>query len=72
MKPTKRLTCCVCGETTRGRQWHDRDTGYGVCLSCAAEQVGTFGYDEAVRMYGRRGIHWGSAEEVAAGLEVRS
>jgi hypothetical protein len=41
-------------------------------LSCAAEQVGTFGYDEAVRMYGRRGIHWGSAEEVAAGLEVRS
>ena len=28
------LTCCVCGAYTKGRQWHNRDTGYGICPDC--------------------------------------
>ena len=28
------LTCAVCGSYTKGRQWHNRDTGYGVCTDC--------------------------------------
>ena len=66
----RRLTCCVCGSQCRGRQWHDRDTGYGICLSCAAEQVDIFGYAEARRLYGRRGVHWGAYDELRVGVEV--
>jgi hypothetical protein len=30
------LTCCCCGQSTKGRQWWNRDTGYGLCPGCAA------------------------------------
>lgn len=29
------LTCCCCGDETKGRQWHNRDTGFGLCDKCA-------------------------------------
>ena len=29
------LTCCCCTGETRGRQWYNRDTGYGLCDKCA-------------------------------------
>jgi hypothetical protein len=29
------LTCCCCGTSTHGRQWYNRDTGYGLCPKCA-------------------------------------
>lgn len=31
---TKILICSCCGSKTRGRQWYNRDTGYGTCDSC--------------------------------------
>lgn len=34
-KPVVNLTCAVCGNGTRGRQWYNRDTGYGLCPRCA-------------------------------------
>src|SRR5687768_17570220 len=32
---TQSLTCCCCGTSTRGRQWYNRDTGFGLCPKCA-------------------------------------
>lgn len=55
------LECCVCGNETRGRQWSNRDTGYGVCERCAAEELETISTDKDmknfVRMYGYTGLH---------------
>jgi hypothetical protein len=34
--PIRNLECCCCGEATRGRQWWNRDTGYGICSRCIA------------------------------------
>jgi hypothetical protein len=60
--PVQRLRCCVCGESTTGRQWHNRDTGYGVCPKCA-EWVKTSGRepiigDLHVSYYGYPGVHY--------------
>src|SRR6185503_3800288 len=30
----KRLICSCCGESCIGRQWWNRDTGYGLCDRC--------------------------------------
>jgi hypothetical protein len=32
--PVVGLTCCCCGDSTRGRQWWNRDTGFGICAAC--------------------------------------
>ena len=29
------LICCCCNGETYGRQWYNRDTGYGLCSRCA-------------------------------------
>jgi hypothetical protein len=53
------LTCCCCGASTRGRQWWNRDTGFGLCPRCI-----TFVGDADVPMgttvsaYGIRGHHF--------------
>jgi hypothetical protein len=41
-----RLRCAVCAEGTIGRQWYDRDNGYGVCSRCFIRHpvVATYGY----------------------------
>lgn len=31
---TKLLTCFCCGSETRGRQWYNRDLGFGCCSNC--------------------------------------
>ena len=53
------LFCSCCGGWTTGRQWHNRDRGYGVCLSCVEwmEKRGTDA-DEIRRNYGTRGVHF--------------
>jgi len=33
--PVITLVCCCCHAPARGRQWHNRDTGYGLCAKCA-------------------------------------
>lgn len=53
----KFLTCACCGERARGRQWHDRDTGYGVCSRCFRASFIRDGREEAERIYGRAGEH---------------
>jgi hypothetical protein len=50
-----RLTCAVCGDACRGRQWWNRDDGFGVCPRCWREAVKREGLDEATRLYGKPG-----------------
>lgn len=68
----RNLTCCCCGNSTRGRQWWNRDTGYGLCEPCA-DKIATdrpFGREpisaEEMRdLYGVRGVHY-CVEELGA------
>ncbi len=53
-----RLTCCCCGNYTTGRQWHNRDIGYGLCTSCI-DYCSRGESTESMRsLYGDRGIHY--------------
>ena len=57
----KPLTCCCCGESTHGRQWHNRDTGYGLCPKCA-QWIATRETPETMHEnYGEPGVHYFSA-----------
>lgn len=53
------LTCCCCGDATQGKQWWNRDTGYGMCSACIA-YVKEHGMSEAeiALNYGQAGIHY--------------
>lgn len=55
--PIKRLCCVCCGKETRGRQWHNLRTGYGICNACVP------GCQEAYKekmesSFGRLKIHY--------------
>jgi hypothetical protein len=52
------LTCCCCGNGLWGRQWWNRDTGYGLCNGCI-EYCGVKPNEDYNRSYGYRGIHFG-------------
>jgi hypothetical protein len=54
------LTCCCCGSGLKGRQWWNRDTGFGLCNGCIAF-VGIKDGEDYADSYGHRGIHWGVA-----------
>jgi len=65
--PVRWLTCACCGEETRGRQWPNRDTGYGVCVACADRHAAKYGEgtpadgqrtDSVYSLYGVRGVHF--------------
>lgn len=62
--PIRNLYCAVCGALTRGRQWHNRDTGYGLCADSAAWLKGRgMSAEEMESLYGREGEHF-NCEEV--------
>ena len=58
--PVLTLECNCCAAATRGRQWWNRDTGYGMCMSCI-EWVRSRGMkeEESQNLYGIEGVHWG-------------
>jgi hypothetical protein len=59
----KRLTCCCCGVSTIGRQWYNRDTGFGLCPNCA-EKIAKKESPETMRSYyGDKGFHYDIDEE---------
>lgn len=59
------LSCCVCGAGTRGRQWWNRDTGFGICETCADEQAARETPERHKDLYGQRGVHFGITQEAA-------
>lgn len=52
------LTCCCCGSYTTGRQWHNRDTGYGLCQSCASWMKTNTSPEDMTKCYGKEGYHF--------------
>ena len=68
MTRTKRLTCAVCGGSAIGRQWWNRDTGFGVCSKCIdwLRKRGTT-EEEIHSCYGVEGEHYNAKpEEICA------
>lgn len=69
-KPIRTLRCCCCDERTRGRQWHNRDTGHGVCAACVKYMRDAHALDSrrgedehsVCRLFGIEGVHWGLKE----------
>lgn len=64
LSPVRSLICAVCGARTRGRQWHNRDTGYGLCAESAQWLTSTRGYSAAEMkdLYGMEGEHYNIAD----------
>lgn len=56
--PWRTLTCCCCGAGCRGRQWWNRDTGYGLCPKCVPYVSRGETPEEVERTYGRAGYHY--------------
>lgn len=57
-RPVRSLTCCCCGSTTLGRQWHNRDTGFGLCPDCISVCSRNTEPADFERNYGVRGVHF--------------
>jgi hypothetical protein len=54
-----RLICACCGSEARARkQWHNQDTGYGLCSRCALWIIGREGKDYVSSCYGKEGVHY--------------
>lgn len=58
LKRPRTLTCCCCGTSTRGRQWWNRDTGYGICERCADSEEKSQSPAAVQSCYGHRGVHY--------------
>ena len=56
--PVRILHCCCCGAATRGRQWYNRDTGYGLCRGCVDRCSRNETPEEVKSLYGVRGVHY--------------
>lgn len=61
----RKMECCVCGENAgRWQQHWNRDTGFGVCISCIkwvrSKQITE---DEIADLYGKEGVNWGMPVE---------
>ena len=56
--PVRYLTCACCGSETRGRQWWNRDTGYGLCLNCIKLVSSKISAEEMKSCYGYDGVNY--------------
>lgn len=57
--PIKWLECCCCGQALQGRDWWNRDAGYGLCDDCVELCCGgpvTLGQEYS--SYGVAGVHF--------------
>jgi hypothetical protein len=54
----RHLECCCCGGGLKGRQWHNRDDGYGLCPDCIDYCARNETVESFERCYGLRGIHF--------------
>lgn len=58
MKNLQTLSCNCCGGAGRGRQWWNRDDGYGICGSCGLEQMQRYGLEQVELDNGKIGVNW--------------
>lgn len=61
-RPIIELECCCCGQETIGRQWWNRDTGYGLCTKCAEIISKKEDAETMESCYGKPGIHYNIKE----------
>lgn len=54
------LYCACCGSVTRGQQFHNQDSGYGLCPSCVTwiKSRNTYADEEFTRIYGVEGVNY--------------
>lgn len=57
-EPIKNLICSCCGGATKGRQWFNRDKGYGLCNGCIDLCTRNETKQSAQSIYGVSGIHY--------------
>lgn len=62
LAPVRWLNCACCGERCRGRQWWNRDTGWGLCAACIDYTAERVPPEEHRSCYGERGVHYDVAE----------
>ena len=58
LPPVMSLVCSSCGAALRGRQWHNRDVGFGLCPSCVAWIKTRESKQEMLQNYGVEGMHY--------------
>jgi len=58
LKPVRNLECSCCGQSTIGRQWWNRDNGYGLCESCAIRIEPRESEEDMKSCYGIKGFHY--------------
>ncbi|MPQ56255.1 hypothetical protein [Duganella sp. FT27W] len=59
MAKVQQLTCACCGSYHKGRQWWNRDDGYGLCNDCIDDCVtDPMDFLEAGASYGVPGYHY--------------
>lgn len=72
MGKVQQLTCACCGNYHKGRQWWNRDDGYGLCNNCIDDCItDPLDFLEAGANYGVPGYHYdidGSHFRAKAGL----
>ena len=52
------LTCSCCGKAAKGRQWWNRDRGYGLCKGCIEFASKDLTKEERISYYGYNGVHY--------------
>lgn len=55
------LKCQCCGKSTRGRQWHNLDTGHGTCSACV--KLLTESGEDVAQLCGEAGTHHSLTDE---------
>ncbi|WP_095158268.1 hypothetical protein [Pseudomonas sp. Irchel 3E13] len=56
--PVRRMLCSCCGGVTIGRQWHNRDDGFGLCVDCIDFCHRRETPERFQSLYGARGVHF--------------
>ena len=53
------LSCACCGSSCKGKQWYNRDRGYGLCARCYHWMKGRGVSEEEIHQdYGVAGLHF--------------
>lgn len=54
----RKMDCCICGIRCFGRQWWNRDTGFGICPRCAEYEETKISPKEHEELYGKPNVHY--------------